>query len=240
MRYGALIAAVVAASLGAQVGLCEFAVARSPEIVEAFSELDRLREELAERRRELGEVPANSTTPALDMSDDAASSEEVPGGVGDAGGGVVACVSRQEVADLMGGLDERYKEHGEAIVQVNGELPAFREKLLDAERVCSPDLESDISAGFARVETLELEADRDLVDELTICVDRLRHETDEQLSATTNNIRMQRLAAEMERLGSMTHRVTNLERALLRGISKRGRLLEELGQFRQEIEVACR
>ena len=240
MRYGALIAAVLAGSLSAQLGLCGLAVARSPEIIEAFSELDRLAEELAERRRELGEVPAAATPPASGTSDGAVSSEDVPSRDADVGGRNVSCASRQEVADLMEGLEERYKEHGEAIIQTNGRLPAFREKLLDAEQVCSRDLEGDIVAGYSMVERLELEADRDMVDELTICVDRLRHETDEQLSATTNNIRMQRLAAEMERLGSMTHRVTNLERALLRGISKRDRLVEELGQFRQEIEVTCR
>ena len=150
------------------------------------------------------------------------------------------CASRQETAERITGLQQRYGEHGEAIIDVNEELSGFRKGVLDMERVCTQPLASDIASARARVEVLDLEADYRIVDDITACVDRLREKTDDELSAMTSNIRMQRLAAEMERLGSMTHRVADLERALLRGISKRDRLVQELGQFQREIEAACR
>ncbi|MCY4515169.1 MAG: hypothetical protein OXC69_08580 [Candidatus Tectomicrobia bacterium] len=92
---------------------------------------------------------------------------------------------------------------------------------------------------MAQVRVIDLEADYRFVDKLTACVDLLRESTDDELRAPTSNIRVQRLVEEMERLTSMTHKVTDLERELLRGISKSDRIVQEVGQFRQEIKVAC-
>ena len=116
----------------------------------------------------------------------------------------------------------------------------LRRTVLDMERVCTERLAKHIGSALGGIEALDLAADYRVVERLTGCVDRLREATDDELSATTSNIRMQRLAVEMERLGRMTHRVADLERALLRGISKRRRLVQELGQFQREIEAVCR
>ena len=140
----------------------------------------------------------------------------------------------------IGALQDRYDEHGRTIIAVNDELPRLRKTVLDMERVCTEHLSDDIGSALGGIEALDLAADYRVVERLTGCVDRLREETDEELSGTSSNIRMQRLAVEMVRLGRMTHRVADLERALLRGISKRERLVQELGQFQQEIEAVCR
>ena len=136
-------------------------------------------------------------------------------------------------------LQQRYEEHGTAIIDVNDQLPTLRKGVLDIERVCAKRLTDDIASAMARVEVLEVETDREDVNILTACVDRLREETNDELKATKINIRLQRLATEMERLVKMTHLVEELERALLRGISKRDRLVQELGQFQREIKAAC-
>lgn len=149
------------------------------------------------------------------------------------------CGSRQEVAEQMSRMKQRYHAFSAVIIAVNNNLPTFRRGVLDARRVCTPRLTDDIGSALVRVEGLDLEADDRVVDTLTACVDRLRQATDGELSAATSSIRTQRLAAEMDRLTSMTHQVTDLERALLRAISKRDRLVQELGQFRQEIEDDC-
>ena len=144
------------------------------------------------------------------------------------------------MAGTITALRERYQEHGRAIIEVNDALPSFRAAVLDMERICTERLADELASALTRLEALALSADHQVVDSLTNCVDRLREETDGELSATTSNIRMKRLAAEMERLGHMTHRVADLERALLRAISKRDRLVYEFGQFEEEREAVCR
>ena len=141
----------------------------------------------------------------------------------------------KRISELQG----RYKKHSTAIIDVNDQLPTLRKGVLDIKHVCAKRLTDDIASAMGRVKVLDVETDREDVNILTACVDRLREETNDELKATKSNIRLQRLAAEMERLGSMTHRVADIERALLRGISKRDRLLEELGQFQEEIKATC-
>ena len=263
VRSHSLVVTAAACGLLAQLTFsCGTAAAESPEVTQAFSRLDALAEELAARRRALGDVPgtASAFVPASPPAAGAGSPpapasppDSVESGRGrlfsirDLGapavaghGGEAPCASRPEMAEVITGLRQRYGEHGKAIIGVNDEVPAFREGVLDLERVCTDRLANRIASARARVEVIDLEADHRVVGTLTTCVDRLREKTDDDLSAATSNIRMQRLAAEMERLGSMTHRVADLERALLRGISKRDRLALELGQFQQEIEAACR
>ena len=141
------------------------------------------------------------------------------------------------MAETITALRERYQEHGRAIIEVNDALPSFRAAVLDMERICTERLADELASALTRLEALALSPDHQVVDTLTNCVDRLREETDGELSATTSNIRMKRLAAEMERLGHMTHRVADLERALLRAISKRDRLVYEFEQFAEEREA---
>ena len=222
----------------AQSWLCGMAAATSSEVADAFSRLDALAEELAERQRALGEAPGAAAIPAPPPSAVAAPAPAplAPGaGVQDE----TTCGSRQDIITQIKALQGRYDDHGTTIISVNNDLPTFRQGVLDTRRVCTPRLTDSIGAALARVDELDLEADYRVVDTLTACVDRLRQATDGELSAATSNIRMQRLAEEMERLTSMTHQVADLERALLRGISKRDRLVQELGQYRQEIEDAC-
>ena len=263
VKSRSLIVMVAACGLLAQLAPCGTAATESPEVTEAFSRLDALAEDLAARRRALGDVPGTASAsapdspPALGVASPpapASSPDSAEGGPGrgrsssnrDLGAPAVAeqgrevpCASRQEMAEMLTGLRQRYGEHGEAIIGVNDEVPEIREGILDMDRVCTDRLANEIASAREQVELLDLGADHRVVGTLTTCVDRLREKTDNDLSAATSNIRMQRLAAEMERLGSMTHRVADLERALLRGISKRDRLLMELGQFQQEIEAAC-
>ena len=226
----------IIAMLLAQSWLCGMAAATSSEVADAFSRLDALAEELAERQRALGETPGAAAIPAPPAVAAPAPAPLAPGaGVQDE----TTCGSRQDIIAQIKALQGRYDDHGTTIIAVNDDLPTFRQGVLDTRRVCTPRLTDSIGAALARVDGLDLEADYRVVDTLTACVDRLRQATDDELSAATSNIRMQRLAEEMERLTSMTHQVADLERALLRGISKRDRLVQELGQYRQEIGDAC-
>ena len=248
MRRAAHIATVTVGGLLLQLGILGAAVAESPEVVDAFSRLDALAEELAGLPRPPGEArgsapasmpaPQPAGAPQPDAVADARTERgdsTLPGGPQ----GEPPCGTAKEMETTIAALHERYEGHGRAVISANDKLPSFRGAVLDDESICTERLASEIAATLARIEALELAVDYRAVDMLTVCVDRLRKETDEEISATASNIRMRRLAAEMERLGTMTHRVADLERAFLRGISKRNRLVEELGQFRQEVEAVC-
>ena len=226
--------------------------AESPETVDAFARLDDLAEEITAWQRSLGGSAGSTLSSVATPPTDAATAATQPDALGElapsrdndvlAGGvhGEVAdCGSRHELAATITVLQDRYDEYGEAIIEVNDELPSLRQTVLDMERVCTERLTKYIGSALTRVEALAIAADYRIVETLTACVDRLRRETDEELSGAASNIRMQRLAVELELLGRMTHRVADLERALLRGISKRDRLVQELGQFQREIEAVC-
>ena len=100
-------------------------------------------------------------------------------------------------------------------------------------------MEKDVTSTLSDLQKLNIEPDLEIAGKLTVCVDRMREETDAELSEATSSIRMQRLAAEMERLTELTHRVTDVERALLRALSKRDRLVQAFERFRKEIEDGC-
>lgn len=245
---------LVLVAMLAHVGAHGPAAAESSEVTDAFSRLDALAEELAEARRALGVSAgaplSTAAQPGLAGPGEAAAQTAATGATRPDGeadvrsdgpdGESAACGSRSDLSTTIGALQDRYEEHGRAIIAVNDELPRLRKTVLDMERVCSERLATHIDSALSGIEALDLAADYRVVERLTACVDRLREETDEELSRTASNIRMQRLAVEMERLGGMTHRVADLERALLRGISKRMRVAQELGQFQQEIEAVCR
>ncbi|MCY4515167.1 MAG: hypothetical protein OXC69_08570 [Candidatus Tectomicrobia bacterium] len=218
--------------------LYSLVAATSSEVADAFSRLDALAEELAERQRALGE---GTDTTAVQASPPSAVATPAPTLVAPNVGVQedITCGSRQEINAQIRALEGRYGDRSIKIIAVNKRLPMFRQGVLDTQRACTAGLTDDISAALARVEGLDLEADYRVVDTLTVCVNRLRQAADGELGAATSNIRMQRLAEEMNRLTSMTHQVADLERALLRGISKRNRLKQELEQYRQEIEAVC-
>ena len=242
MKLGVL---VISVAMVVHMGARSAESAESLEVTDAFSRLNALAEELAEERRALGVstgAPPSIVAPSSLAVPAGAARSDREAGVRSAGadGESAACGSRRELSQTISALQERYDEHGRAIIAVNDELPMLRRTVLDMERVCTERLAKHIGSALGGIEALDLAADYRIVERLTGCVDRLREATDDELSATTSNIRMQRLAVEMERLGRMTHRVADLERALLRGISKRKRLVQELGQFQREIEAVCR
>lgn len=238
---------VAAGAVLAQFGLCGIVAATSPELTDAFSRLDALAEELAERQRAFGEAPAADPIPLSPPEivpaplpvDTVVDEDVVPTPSPVDTRGKTVCGSRQKMAERMSRLQKRYKAHGNVIIAVNDALPAFRAGVLDTEGICGVALAEDVDSALAQVRVIDLEPDRQVVDTLITCVDHLREETDDQFNTTTNSIRAQRLANEMQLLNEMTLRVTGLERALLRGISKRDRLVQELEQYQQEIQGAC-
>ena len=251
MKFIRFIVAFTVGAALAQLSLCGVAVATSSELTDAFSRLDALAEELAERQRALGGVPEAASdltpipppeaVPAVPPVDTVATEdlarEPTPLPV-DAQGNPV-CGSRQEMAERMSRLQDRYDANGTVLIAVNDNLPAFRSGVLHEEDICAQLLAEDVDSALAQVQVINLEPDRQIVDTLITCVDRLRDETDKKFDTTTNSIRARRLANEMELLNEMTLRVTGLERALLRGISKRDRLVQELEQYWREIQGAC-
>ena len=255
MKSGVLLVVLTIAGAVLCVGPRSATAVESPDVVDAFSRLDALAEELAGRQHSLAES-AGTASPSVRASPErrpSAAAVAQPAATADTGPDPergtrsdsahdesAACAPRRELSKTINALLERYDDHGRVIIAVNDELPMLRRAVLDMEHVCTERLGNHIGSALGGVEALDLAADYRVVERLTACVDRLREETDEELSRTASNIRMQRLAVEMEQLGRMTHRVADLERALLRGISKRDRLVQELGQFQQEIEVVCR
>ena len=251
-RFGV---AVAIGGLVLQLGFNSAPAAESSEVADAFSRLDALAEELAGWQRSLGQAGATTSTvptpPTVAVPAAAAPQPEAIEGVRsgqyDGVQGLAAgtqdssapCGSRQEMAETIQAMLKRYEGHGRAIIEVNDKLPWFRQAVLDMERICTERLANDVASVLTRLEGLDLAADYQVVDRFTTCVDRLRQETDDELSATKSSIRMKRLAAEMERLGLMTHRVADMERALLRAISKRDRLVYAFGQFQEEMEAVC-
>ena len=250
-RLGFLTALTVSAVL-VQFGLCGVASATSSELADAFSRLDALAEELDELLRALGdasEAPSDSApllppeaVPAV-PSEDSLVTEEMarePFPVPVDSGGSPACSSRREIAERTSMMEQRYDANGTVLIAVNGDLPALRAGVLDEEGICAQRLAKRVASALKRLGVIDFETDQQAVDIFVACVDRLREETDAELNKETNSgIRLQRLTNELGHLGDVTHRVTGLERALLRGISKRDRLMQELEQYREEIEAAC-
>ena len=63
MKFIGFTVALTVGVVLAQVGLCGMAAATSSELTDAFSRLDALAEELAERQRELGGAPEAPSDP---------------------------------------------------------------------------------------------------------------------------------------------------------------------------------
>lgn len=253
MKNLGLLAALILSAALVQFSFCGVVGATSSELDDAFSRLDALAEELDKLLRALGnapEAPPSDSTPlpppeavpAVPPDDSVAAEklvrEPAPVPVVDSESGPV-CGSRQEIDRRMSTLEERYDANGAVLIAANNDLPAFRSRVLDEEGICARRLAEDVYSALAQVEVIDLAPDRQVADAFVSCIDRLREETDEKFNTTTSSIRVRRLANEMELLNEMTHRVTGLERALLRGISKRDRLVQELEQYRQLIQDAC-
>ena len=251
MTIGRFIAALGVGLVSTQFGLCGAADATSAELTEAFSRLDALAMELAELRRALGEagepvsdsipLPPSEAVRAPRPTDGAASEDQesgpAPPPVGDQAGTI--CGSRQEMAERISGLENSFNRRSDIIIGVHGLLPGFRVGVLDTEGICASSLHNEIESAMAGVSGLVLDPDLQTVAGLASCLDRSRETTNKGLVSTESTIGLLRLDRELALWTKMTMRVTELEQALLRGVSKRDRLMQELELFRHEIAQAC-
>ena len=223
----------------------------SPQIADAFAELDALTAAIASRLQALTRLtglpsPPPPPGPPRPRGDEAAGPPSPPPGTGGASGETPEtgrppepqqCGTREDMASSMLGMDNRYADFKQTILAVNDDLATFRQDVLDIDKVCTPQVESSIASAINRLEKLEIDGDSDLAIDLIVCVDQRRRATEEKIGTLGNStIRMQRLSDELKRLTDTTHRVQELERALGRAVSKRNRLVEELNQLRREIE----
>ena len=246
------LTALTVSAVLVQFGLCGLASATSSELADAFSRLDALAEELDELQRALADAPgAPSDSVPLPPpevlpaapSEDSLLTEELarePFPVPIDSGGSQVCGSRREIAERTSMIEQRYDAHGTVLIAVNGDLPALRDGVLAEEVRCTQRLAKRVDSALKRLGVIDFATDQQAVDTFVACVDRLREETDAELKEDAiSGIRRRRLNNELGHLGDVTHRVTGLERALLRGISKRDRLMHELEQYREEIQAAC-
>lgn len=221
-------------------GAVEATDSELPAVAEAFARLDALQRDLAAWRQALsgGSGEAPFSIPAV------AEDEGVPLSTGEVSSAPsrmrdVSCDSREKIDDNLGEIEERHAEAADTIIDANQDLRNFRAGLLNLDEICEPRLADGIASAETRLLELDIETDRTATNEISICIDRLRKRTDNDLKQADSSIRMRRLAAEMEGLIAVTERAMELERALLRGRSKRDRIVQELRQFQQEIENAC-
>ena len=147
----------------------------------------------------------------------------------------LSCVSRKEIVARTGALKAKFEESARTIIEINGEMPAFREGVVDV-RVCTENLTKDITAAVVRLESLDIGTDCRGIAELGPCIDRLREDTDNELGLATSPVTLERLAAELDRVRSMNEQLIAVEQTLHRTVSKRRRLLQELREFGQELE----
>ena len=151
-----------------------------------------------------------------------------------------ACGTREDMDLKIGEVEERFVGFRQTINAENNDLPTFREDVRDINKVCTPQVEGSIASAINRLDRLEIETVYDDTVESLACVDQRRRAIDRALNQPNiTTIRIRILTDEMERLTDTTHRVQDMEQALLRAVSKRRRLVEELTQIRQEISSAC-
>ena len=245
----------------------EEAAVESPQITNTFSELDRLAADIANRLQDLAQHPGLPLPPPPDLTQQPADTPSVPDDPpavsgdhadgppspppGTESGGTEpletdprteseSCGTRDEMDLRLGEIDERYAEYSRTILPVNDDLPRFRKDVRDIDKACAQQLNSSIASAIKKLEEIDFEADSDLALDLMVCVDRLRRETDGEFNAPgITTIRMQRLSDELDRLTDLTLRVQNMQGALRRAVSKRNRLVEELIQYKQEIQGTC-
>ena len=222
--------------------------AESPEVAEVFSHLDALADELAELRSQAGgivppppPVPDLGPSPAPRPPPNVAARPPptLPESLPDVGPGTIGCGPLEEITETIKEVEDRYREYSGAIVEVNDKLPGFREGMLAPEHICERRFGDDISYEINRLKELAILGAQQHVGRLSVCVDRLRRETDDKMSEEISTIRLQRLAALLARLKNTNDQTINLERSLVRGISKRDRLVQELEHFHEEIRGAC-
>ena len=217
--------------------------AESPVVAEAFSRLDALAEELA---RADGVVPPPvppppkpAPAPPNPPNGGPRPAPSLPGTV-PVPSETSHCGPLEEITEAIKEVEDRYGEYSDAIVEVNNKLPGFREGVLDPERACGRRFGDDIGYAIRRLEGIDILGDQQHAGGLGVCVDRLRRETNDKMDEENiSTIALQRLAALLERLKGANGQIISLERSLVRGTSKRDRLVQELEHFHEEIKRAC-
>ena len=245
---GAFFAAQTPTGLAQTAAPMPDAGAESRKVAEAFSRLNALAEELAEQQgriaQEAGGVPPPAPPPPGPVPAPQAPSNGGPRPAPSPSGSVPSetshCDPLEEITETIREVEERYGEYSDAIVEVNSRLPDFREGMLDPVRVCERRFGDDIGHEIGRLKELDILRDQRHVDGIGVCVDQLRRETDKEMGKEgITTIRLQRLAARLEQLTDINHQIINLQEALVRGNSKRDRLIQELDHFHEEVKETC-
>ena len=236
------------------------ATPESAQVTEAFGELDALSATIAGRLRDLAQPtglpappPAPEPTPPPAGPDLPASPSGATGAPpsppsesGDGGGTRIqspepeSCGTRKDMDLRIANVEERFDGFRQTINAANDDLPTHRDDVRDINKVCTSQVEGNIASAVNRLDRLQIEPTYDVAVELLACVDQRRRTIDGELNRSDiTTIRIRILTDELDRLTDTTHRVQDMEQVLLRAVSKRRRLVEELTQFSQEIASAC-
>lgn len=226
------------------------------QVADAFADLDALSATIASRLQDLG---LHSGLPPASPPPGPAPLPPVPVPPADSGGAVGAppsppsatgdvndteihetepkpCGTREDVDLRIGEVEERFGGFRQIINAANDDLPTYREGVRDANTRCTAQFESSIASTTSRLDRLDIDASFDVADELLACVDQRRRMIDGGLDQPNiNDIQITILTDELDRLTDTTRRVRNIQDLLLRAVSKRRRLVEELTQIRQVI-----
>lgn len=233
------------------------ATPETAQVTEAFSELDALAAAIAGRLQDLAQhtgLPAPPpasvpTSPPTDKTSPTSASSEAEAPPSprseshDVAGASLQgrpepCGTREDMDLRIGNLEKQFDKFRQTINAANGDLPTYRNDVRDISKICQQQV--PIDSAVKGLDRLRINPTYDEAVELLACVDDRRRTTDAELNRSDiTTIRIRILTEELDRLTDTTHRVQNMEQALLRAKSKQARLLEELTQFRQEITSAC-
>ena len=221
------------------------AVAESPQIVEAFGELDRLAADLANRLAgsitTQGKRPPAPPGPSPDRPSGGGQTPPIPG-EGDGKSSQVSadqksCGTREDIELRIDDLNARYEEFGETILGVNDDMSEYRIDVRDGLKLCTPQLASAIASSIKRLQKIDIDTDSNEAVELSGCVDQLRREVEGKIQdPATSEALLQYLSGELQRVGATWTRIQDMELALELADNKRRRLTEELKQNEQVIE----
>ena len=235
-----LIAGLIAGGAFLHPGHCDVLATEPPALSEAFARLDALAKEIDERLRALGVETDTPQAPGPDRHSTAGciAPDADPQSAG-AQSARLSCAPRENLAQRTRALKADFEAQRRTVGAINRDLPAFRDAMLD-KRVCTDALAQEIGAALGRLDQLHLTAGCGAVARIGPCIDRLRADFERRMKETDNAVLLQRLATELKHLSSLNVEVVAFEEALLRGISKRNRLVQELREFTDVIEVSCR
>ena len=205
----------------------------SSQLSEAFDTLDTLAAELDGRLGELGVPPQPDGPERLQQDDGSACPVRVAGFAQENPEEIsMSCVSPNKIAARMGDLEVRFERSARKINEINSDLSKFRGWVV-GPNICTDELAKDIMTAGVRLEEIDIDADCQTIAELWPCMDRLRQETNDELDRATSPVAVERFVAKLELVRSMNEQLIALEQTLHRVVSKRRRLLQELGEFRE-------